>query len=353
MNIHKKSSFSNTSKSFLALLILFSILILTSAFWAADTLTTPCLPKSGQPAALYSNQTRDDLKSTLVAGINEAKQSILLIIYSLTDKEIIQALCEQAEKGVSITVICDPNASTNAVSLLGTKINVVKRNSLGLMHQKILVIDGAQTWIGSANMTNQSLRLHGNLILGVHSPELAEKVLIKAERMQQPSPQPPCEHCELKIAGQETELWFLPDDTKASSAVLKLIETAQKTIRVAMFTFTRYDFAKALIAAQKRGVDTKVVVDAASGKGASSKIVNMLKKGKVPVALSQNAAGLLHHKFMYIDGSMLVNGSANWTYAAFTKNDDCFMILRNLTKNQHDRMEALWEVIHAESEKVK
>lgn len=341
------------SKSFSALLLLSVILVLSSAFWVADTLTTASVPEKGQPIELYSNQTSDDLRGNLIEGIHQAKKSILLIIYSLSDKQVIQALQDKAAEGIAIDVICDPNATKNIEQKLGSQIHVFKRNGLGLMHQKILVIDDAQIWIGSANLTNESLRVHGNLVMGFHSPELAEKIRIKAERMQQEGVQPTCEHCELTIGGQETEMWFLPDDAKAVKTVLQLIDTAEKTIRVAMFTFTRYDFAKALVAAHKRGVDTQVVVDLASGKGSSAKIVNLLKQGGIPVALSQGAAGLLHHKFLVIDGKTLVNGSANWTYAAFTKNDDCFMILRNLTSNQTNQMEKLWEVVSAESEVVK
>lgn len=350
MNIFKKTSRQKKkrSPSIYVLLLLTFVLVLSSAFWAADTLTTVTLPQTGEPIALYSNQTRDDLRGTLVAGIKQAKESVLLIIYSLTDQQIIAALRQKAQEGVAVTVICDPKASAYVPRKLGKDVKVHKRYANGLMHQKILVIDGLQSWIGSANMTNESLRVHGNLIMGVNSVELAEKILYKSGLMQLKGEQPPVPHCNLQICGQESELWFLPDDKDAVSAILELIQTAQKTIRVAMFTFTRYDFTKALIEAQKRGVDTAVVIDNSSGKGASAKVVKMLQEGGVPTSLSQGQ-GLLHHKFMYIDGKTLVNGSANWTLAAFTKNDDCFMILRNLTDVQEKHMDKLWEAISEES----
>ncbi len=115
-----------------------------------------------------------------------------------------------------------------------------------------------------------------------------------------------------------------------------------------MFTFTRQDFAQAIIQAAKRGVKTEVVIDHQSAKGASAKVVALLQKAGVSVSLSQGSA-LLHHKFLYIDGKVLENGSANWTKAAFTQNDDCFLILHELNDSQKQQMEKLWKVIKAES----
>jgi cardiolipin synthase A/B len=91
-----------------------------------------------------------------------------------------------------------------------------------------------------------------------------------------------------------------------------------------------------------------VVIDHYSGKGASAKIAALLKKNNVPTSLSPGGA-LLHHKFLYIDGKTLVNGSANWTKAAFAQNDDCFLVIHDLTQEQHDQMEDLWSIIQNSS----
>jgi cardiolipin synthase len=60
---------------------------------------------------------------------------------------------------------------------------------------------------------------------------------------------------------------------------------------------------------------------------------------------------LLHYKFAYIDETILVNGSANWTNAAFKVNDDYFIVLYPLTPEQQAKMNKLWSVIVKESEK--
>lgn len=324
-------------------------LLLLFFIWIMDTiLLPPQHPQEGGQVQLYANQTRDDLRGVFLSGINEAQRSILLIIYGFTDQRLLGALKQKSEEGIAITVICDPNASPSLARKLGSNITVFKRFGSGLMHQKILVVDDEKVWIGSANFTGDSLKMHGNLVNAIHSPQLAKVIKAKASCMMSRETASPILHQDFASEDQKYEIWFLPDDKRAVNRILSLIRTAEKTIRVAMFTWTREDFAKAIIEAQLRGVHAEVAIDRSSSQGASSKIALLLQKGKIPVFFNRGQ-GLLHHKFLYIDGKTLVNGSANWTKAAFTKNDDCFMILHDLTEPQRALMDKLWEVIKTES----
>ena len=104
----------------------------------------------------------------------------------------------------------------------------------------------------------------------------------------------------------------------------------------------------ALIDAHKRGVDVDVVIDNDSAKQTSRKVFLQLKREGVPVSLSARA-GLLHHKLLIVDDEMLVTGSANWTKAAFTSNDDNISFIYPLTQDQKKMLQALWEQIKKES----
>lgn len=336
-------------KSILAFLV---FLIFLGFFWAAEELTTTRLPASDAPPLLYANQVRDDLEMTFSTAINEARHSVLLMIYTLTDPKVIQALKQKSEEGVDVRVICDGKASPFADRKLGTKVKTLKRFGDGLMHQKILVVDGAQVWIGSANMTGESLRMHGNLVTAMHSPALGQMIHEKAAAMPEEGRGAAISHRQFLLGGQNLEMWFLPDDKGAVRKLKGMIESAQKTVRVAMFTWTRKDLAQAVVEAAKRGVKVEVVLDHFAGNGAGAHVAKFLKTNGIPVFLSQGSA-LLHHKFMYIDGETLVNGSANWTKAAFTQNDDCFLVLHNLSDQQKSQMDRLWDVIKKESTPLK
>lgn len=323
-------------------------LFLLLIYWAVSALNPPRLPAAGEPAQLYANQIRDDLRSVFLSGMNEAQRSILLIIYTLTDDQIIKGLRAKADEGVDVWVIYDAKASPSTGRRLGSKVRTFKRISKGLMHQKIMVIDDKKVLIGSANMTGESLRLHGNLITVLDSAEMAAQVVAKARMISKQDDRDSLLHSDHWIGGQRVEFWFLPDDPLAVDRLKQLIRSAEKAVRVAMFTWTRNDLADEVIAAKNRGLQAEVVIDRHSGQGASAEIVQRLLLGGIPVRLSQGN-GLLHHKFLYIDDKILVNGSANWTKAAFTKNDDCYIVLHELTKPQQECMERLWQVVSLDS----
>lgn len=345
----------NKSNSFLEFFkkIAISGIILLLA-WTLYTLVTNFqfkqhtkLPSFDAPVELYSNQTQDDLTHIFLHAIESAKESITLMIYALTDPQIIEALQEKSESNIKVFIVSDALASPG-ISYRIPRATIVKREGDGLMHQKILIIDERQIWLGSANLTASSLNIHGNLVMGIENPFLAQALAAKARTMKEEGNRGSFLHRETTAGSQNLELWILPDDPNSIQRMIDLFRSAKKTIKVAMFTWTRKDFAQELINAAKRGVNVEIVIDRYSGKGASSKIVRMLESGGIPVRLSTENK-LLHHKFAFIDDSILVNGSANWTNAAFNDNDDYFIVLYPLLPEQVNKMNKLWNIILKES----
>lgn len=348
MKARKKAHFSQ-KKLIRTVSILISFFLMVFSTWLGEPLLTKSFHNVDETPLLLSNHTSDNLQSSYVSAISHAKQSILLMIFALTDDSVIQVLRQKSQEGIPVKVICDAKASPNIVQKLGPKIEVVRRFAKGLMHLKILVIDDKECWIGSANLTSESLNMHGNLVVALANGPLAHTLAEKASTLKEYEREGEVPHQEFLVNGQPIELSFLPDDRKASQRIKQLIRTAKKTIRVAMFTWTRFDLAKEIIDAHKRDVKVEIVLDNSSSKGASAKIAELFQKEHIPFALSKGTA-LLHHKFMWIDDHTLEIGSANWTKAAFTQNDDCFLILHNLNEEQRKQMQNIWESIKRNSE---
>jgi phosphatidylserine/phosphatidylglycerophosphate/cardiolipin synthase-like enzyme len=143
------------------------------------------------------------------------------------------------------------------------------------------------------------------------------------------------------LGDEKIEMIFLPDDKHAAHQLIEMIGSAQKTIRVAMYTFTRKDFAEALARAKERGVDVEITLDKSTSEGASREVVNYLMKRGITPKIS-NGEHLMHNKMMWIDRKDLAQGSANWTKQAFTQNEDSIMILYNLTEQQNKTLENMW-----------
>lgn len=329
--------------------LLIFLTIFTAFVFGFIEFTNPSPPSAiGDPPRLYSNDVGDHLEDTIVASIKNAKHSIVLLIYSLKDAKIIQALNNQANKGIEVKIIYDAVASKGIEKRLSAAIKQYPRLSEGLMHQKILIIDGEETWLGSANMTRDSLQRHSNLIAHLYSPAFAEAALQKAEQLSVLHYEAKNQPATFMIGGQRIELRFLPDDETAIPHIRSLISTAKKSLKVAMYTFTRQDLAYDLIKASQRGVKVSVALDNSSSKGSSSKICELLENSGIAVKRS-NGDSLLHHKFLIIDDETLVHGSANWTKAAFNQNDDCIMIIHELTPAQLIFLNRLWGMLAREN----
>ncbi len=333
----------------------FSSLLITFLSWTLYVLaahvhsqtSSVVLPSAKQPLELYANQLDDNLTNLYLQTIEKAQHSIIVAIYSLTDQKIIQALHKKSLNNVSVFIIGDAKACKGVWKYLPNAL-FIKRIGKGLMHAKIIIVDDTYLLIGSANFTPSSFNEHGNLVVALQHPILAAKLTKYIRGMDEEgglAVEPP--HTITQAADQHVELWMLPNTT-AVQRCLKLFRTAKKSIKVAMFTWTRTDFANELIQAAKRGVKVQTVIDRYAGKGAGAKVVALLESAKIPVRMNTGCE-LLHHKFALIDDTILINGSANWTDSAFSRNDDGFLIIYPLNSGQKDKMNRLWDLLLVKS----
>jgi cardiolipin synthase A/B len=324
------------------LYLLFFVLI-TLFLFTEEGLKPSIGSAPGELPSLHSTQAGDHLQDTYITAIKKAKKSVDLMIYGLKDAKIIQAL-NDASKKVKVKVIYDADASKGVEELLARKIVKIPRNSTGLMHLKILILDGHDVWLGSANMVRESLKNHANLVTHIDHPEFSKAVVSKCQQLCSGSYEKPLPPQTFKIKKQAIELRFMPDDQTAVDKLKGLIDSSQKTVQVAMYTFTRKDLAECLGKAHSRGVKVEVVIDKGTAKNTSKKIAAYFKRKKIPLFLSDKG-GLMHHKFVLIDDKILAHGSANWTANAFKQNDDYIMIITNLSPPQKKVLHAVWSSI--------
>jgi phosphatidylserine/phosphatidylglycerophosphate/cardiolipin synthase-like enzyme len=109
--------------------------------------------------------------------------------------------------------------------------------------------------------------------------------------------------------------------------IVNLLDSAEKYVHVAIYSFTLDSLGDALIRARDRGVDVKVVVEREQAEVEGSEYGRLLKAG-VDVRLDGNKY-LMHHKFMVVDGKIVVTGSYNWSYGAEENNDENMIVVSN------------------------
>ena len=124
---------------------------------------------------------------------------------------------------------------------------------------------------------------------------------------------------------------FAPWDN-AEGMIVEGIRRAKQQILVQAFSFTSRALANALMAAKRRGVDVRVLVDREQTFGGEASRIPELIQAGIPVALEVRYRSA-HNKVMVMDAgtadAAVITGSYNWTYAAQYKNAENVLILRH------------------------
>jgi phosphatidylserine/phosphatidylglycerophosphate/cardiolipin synthase-like enzyme len=117
-------------------------------------------------------------------------------------------------------------------------------------------------------------------------------------------------------ASPSVEVAFSPKEG-AEQLVIKVIDSADRELRVAAYSFTSKPIVQALVdAKKKRGVDVRVIVDyrnnfvegCSAGRACAGKhAVNALVNAGIPVRVISKYP-IFHHKFVVANGKDVENG---------------------------------------------
>lgn len=135
---------------------------------------------------LLPMQNKQALESIL-QSIENAQDSIYVMMFSFTHRDISRALKDAAAKGVKVKVIADKSQSKSRFSQIAylNKYNNIKlytlkgkraqRGHMGSMHQKTVIIDKNLTYTGSANYSNSAFTIHYENIIKFNCTDTAQK----------------------------------------------------------------------------------------------------------------------------------------------------------------------------------
>jgi phosphatidylserine/phosphatidylglycerophosphate/cardiolipin synthase-like enzyme len=154
----------------------------------ASTITAPAIIPSARAAqieACFSPRLPGDCDptATIVRTIDGARRSILVQAYEITSRPIVNALVRAHRRGVGVRAIVDYGQlhdrryhnEANEVRLLraaGIRV-LVDRPRNGLMHDKVMIIDGDTVITGSFNYTYRAEHSNVENLLVIHDPALA------------------------------------------------------------------------------------------------------------------------------------------------------------------------------------
>jgi phosphatidylserine/phosphatidylglycerophosphate/cardiolipin synthase-like enzyme len=128
------------------------------------------------------------------------------------------------------------------------------------------------------------------------------------------------------VAAGGTEVGFSPSGS-AHELVIRAIQNARHSIRVAAYSFTSKEIARALVDAHRAGIDVRVVLDD-SQKSERYSGATFLANSGIPTRTSSRYA-IMHNKFLVIDGRHVQTGSFNYTTSAQERNAENVIVLWN------------------------
>jgi cardiolipin synthase A/B len=132
-------------------------------------------------------------------------------------------------------------------------------------------------------------------------------------------------------------LIVLPDDS--AKPILEAIDAATKSLRVKMFIFSDPSLLKAVIAASKRGVKVRIMLNPArrSGESENKESRKKLEAGGVEVIDSNPEYDVTHEKSMVVDDTTAFVKSLNWETKNLTETRDYAIV----TSHAHEVAEII------------
>jgi phosphatidylserine/phosphatidylglycerophosphate/cardiolipin synthase-like enzyme len=126
--------------------------------------------------------------------------------------------------------------------------------------------------------------------------------------------------------GAPIEVAFSPD-AGSEALVLKVIDSAHMSIRLAGYSFTSPSVVRALIDAKHRGIDVRVLIDDKGNRGkANIAAMNLLVGAHIPTKVI-SAYAIHHDKYIVVDGKHTQTGSFNYSQAAAKANSENVLVV--------------------------
>jgi phosphatidylserine/phosphatidylglycerophosphate/cardiolipin synthase-like enzyme len=124
------------------------------------------------------------------------------------------------------------------------------------------------------------------------------------------------------MGATERKLIVLPED--GVRPIAEAIESAQGSLDVKMFLFTEPTLINAVIAAHRRGVRTRIMLNPArrDGESDNAETIKLLTAAGIEVRDTPPKFPVSHEKSMVVDGRWAFVGSMNWADKNFTETRD-------------------------------
>ena len=305
------------------------------------------------PASLLASQATGGLDGPLVEAIDAARLSIEVAAYSLGLNSVRYALLRAHDRGVTVRVVMETGNMdrSDPQIMMEDGIRIVGDNSDGLMHNKFIVIDKAEVWLGSLNFTDSGTYEDNNNLIRIHSAEMAENFIKEFEEMfvensfgENAVPETP--HPTVTIDETRIDVFFSPDDG-VLSALIPLLNGAEQSIHFLAFSFTSNQLGDIVRAKADAGLTIAGVMDREQSLSNQGTEFDPFQQAELDVVID-GIDGQMHHKLIIVDEKIVAFGSYNFSASAEERNDENLLIIYDTDIAKQFMLEfgRVWEQAH-------
>lgn len=265
--------------------------------------------------------------SDWVQAIKSARKSIHMEMFHITEKEVINALISRAHDGIDMRVIVDHQAkggykaAIDALTGAGVQIRLASA-AFSITHSKSMVVDGAEAWITSINMTNTGT---GSRDFGITTPDTG--IINEMDQVFEADWKNAENDGDFTPPVSNPNLAWAP--VNAVQQLTKLIGAATQTLDVEVENLGLDDVINALNAAVARGVAVRLIMPECTGNNANNYAAMAKTKG-VQLHVEHDGKSLdqpyLHAKMIVADGKINYIGSINYSYNSMIKSRELGVI---------------------------
>lgn len=255
-------------------------------------------------------------RAPIIDAINNSKYSISLVMYGMTDDELLDAFIKQKNRGRTLKIILE-QTPYKAEDENKKAQNLLNENKIAwhggvkpfrLIHEKTLLLDGNKAIVMTFNFTKSTFKRDRNFALIVDDKKTVSALnnLFSADWNQTP------------VVIDQGNLIISPDNSRYK--VLQLIDAAKSDIKIYAPSLSDYKLLGELAKAARRGVTIKILTTA----NLRAKQKDFLTQAGINIAISKKY--FIHAKVIIVDNKLAMLGSLNFTKPSFDVNREVSII---------------------------
>ena len=268
---------------------------------------------------------QNSVRQKILDIINSTQHELILFIYGLTDESIIDAIRSAMDRGVQIRIVADKERDYSVLRSRNVPYEIWRGG--GLHHPKILISDRRYVFTGTGNFTTQGLLkdFDSYFFAEILQASDIQKLLTMLDESGPPI---------LQLGN----MYFLDSPRNGVHIQKWLLDSIRNSrFSIDYMIYSHFDpvISWELIRAARRGVRVRGIYNRPIDPE-GVRLSGILPSFGSEIYMEKNEdridngsfglGGLLHHKTMIVDNSLLLTGSYNYSRSARDSNRELFQI---------------------------